>query len=78
MRSLSLLEWKGNDYLCRWPENIFSGKQKKVLAWSLSSVNTTSDDNVAEGKSSEAALPDDGVCAVDVRIGWHLRAFDRA
>ena len=59
MRSLSLLEWKGNDYLCRWPENIFSDKQKKVLAWLLSSVNTTSDDNVAEGKSSEAALPDE-------------------
>ena len=37
---------------------MFSDKQKKVLAWLLSSVNTTSDDNVAEGKSSEAALPD--------------------
>ena len=38
---------------------IFSDKQKKVLTRLLSGVNTASDDNVAEGKSSEAALPDE-------------------
>ena len=79
VHSLELLEWKGNDHPYRWPESVFSDEQKKALARSLSGVNTASDDNVAEGESSEAALPDEVPTAFVLRMrvsgGTYVRSI---
>lgn len=79
VHSLELLEWKGSDHPYRWPETVFSDEQKKALARSLSTVNTTNDDNVAESESSEAAPPDEVPTAFVLRMrvsgGTYVRSI---
>ncbi|KAI0306313.1 pseudouridylate synthase 4 [Multifurca ochricompacta] len=62
IHSLELLDWKGSDHTYRWPEKAFSAEQKKALAQSLSSVNSTApiaDDDSDNAPDSEEAMPDE-------------------